>query len=346
MSLPERVAVIGAGSWGTALAMVLASNGIATRLWGRDPKQMAALANGRVNTRYLADAHLEHGIAPTASLADALSETDGLVLAVPSAALVGVLKDVAAQLERAVPAIIAVKGLEPSSLRPWHDVAAELLGDRLDTPAVLSGPSFAREVAQGQPTAVTMAAQSIERAHALAAWFHNDRFRVYASDDVIGVELGGALKNVLAIAAGISDGLGFGANARAALVTRGLAEITRLGVALGARADTFVGLAGLGDLLLTCTDDQSRNRRFGLLIASGVSATQACQQIGQAVEGIRTTEVGRLLAQRAGIDAPIIGHVYAVLHEGLAPLAAVEALLNRPQRTESPPGTGQPTAQG
>jgi glycerol-3-phosphate dehydrogenase (NAD(P)+) len=227
----------------------------------------------------------------------------------------------------------ATKGLEPESGKLLHEVAEEIVGAR--PAAVISGPTFAREVAAGLPTAVTVASATPQFAADLASRLHSDTFRAYTSDDVIGVEVGGAVKNVLALAAGIADGLGFGANTRAALITRGLAEIMRLGVALGGKRETFMGLAGLGDLVLTCTDDQSRNRRLGLALARGTSLSDALREIGQIVEGVATAREVMRLAKAHGIEMPISEQVHCVLHEGKNPRAAVQSLLQREQKAET-----------
>jgi glycerol-3-phosphate dehydrogenase (NAD(P)+) len=226
----------------------------------------------------------------------------------------------------------ATKGLEPTTGRLLHQVAAEILGDR--ELAVISGPSFAGEVARRLPTAVTVASPSPEHARRVASYLHNERFRAYTSDDLVGVQIGGAAKNVLAIAAGIADGLGFGANTRAALITRGLAEIIRLGTALGGRQETFMGLAGVGDLVLTCTDDQSRNRRMGLALARGLSVNEARQEIGQEVEGVATSRSLHVIGERVSVEMPISDQVYAVLYAGVSPDQATKNLLLRSSKAE------------
>ncbi|MEE8342375.1 MAG: NAD(P)H-dependent glycerol-3-phosphate dehydrogenase, partial [Gammaproteobacteria bacterium] len=228
----------------------------------------------------------------------------------------------------------ATKGLELETAMLPHQVAQSVLGESRPL-AVISGPTFAREVASGLPTAITVASKNPEFSEKLSGLLHGEQFRAYTSSDMVGVELGGAVKNVLAIAAGICDGLGFGANSRAALVTRGLAELMRLGEAMGGRRETFMGLAGVGDLVLTCTDDQSRNRRLGIALGQGINCQQALQEIGQVVEGVNTAREVVRLARRFGIDMPITEQVYRVLHENLAPRDAVRALLTREPKQEA-----------
>ena len=329
------IAVLGAGSWGTALAILLARNGIPTRLWARDSAQAATMESQRSNPRYLPDIPFPDGLAVTAELEQSLATADGVLVAVPSHSFRRTLRTIAPLLKPHTQLAWASKGLEEGSRKLLHQVCAEELGAAL-IPAVVSGPTFAREVATGLPTAVTVASRDSEVAAFFAARLHGTTFRAYTSDDVIGVELGGAVKNVLAIAAGIADGLGFGANTRAALITRGLAEMMRLGAVLGGQRETFMGLAGLGDLVLTCTDDQSRNRRLGLALGRGDALATALQAIGQVVEGVKTAAEVYELARGLEVEMPIAEQVYRVLHEGLAPPAAVEALLAREQKPELP----------
>ena len=328
MSRPCDVTVIGAGSWGTALAITLARNGHPTRLWGRDENALAAIARTRVNTKYLPGHHLPPSVEIETTLAQAAGSAGAHLVAVPShgfAKLVATLSEIPASRAGV---LWATKGLDPSSGRLLHEVAEELLP--AGTPVgVLSGPTFAGEVARQLPTAVTLASSDPYFAGAWATRLTNSRFRVYTSDDIIGVQVAGAVKNVLAIAAGIADGLGFGANTRAALIARGLSELARLGEAAGGKALTFMGLAGLGDLLLTSTDDQSRNRRLGLALARGVPARDAAASIGQVVEGIATSAQVLALAQRLGVEMPICEQVRAVVTGASSPTEAVEALLVR-----------------
>lgn len=331
----SAIAVLGAGSWGTALAVLLARNGTPTLLWARDPVQAEAMAARHDNERYLPGIRFPEGLTVTSDLPHALATADDILIAVPSHSFRRTLGVIAPLLKPTVRLAWASKGLEEGSRKLLHQVCAEELGAAI-APAVVSGPTFAREVAAGLPTAVTVASRDNEVATFFAGRLHGATFRAYTSDDVIGVELGGAVKNVLAIAAGIADGLGFGANTRAALITRGLAEMMRLGAIMGGQRETFMGLAGLGDLVLTCTDDQSRNRRLGLALGRGTALTPALQTIGQVVEGVKTAAEVRELARSLDMEMPITEQVYRVLHEGLPPPAAVEALLAREQKPELP----------
>lgn len=325
----HRFAVIGAGSWGTALAIQFSRSGHETRLWGRDGPAIAAMARHRVNARYLPDAAFPDNLTVTDDLTAAITGADGVVVAVPSHAFRATLDAIASTGVWLEGLCWATKGFENRTGLLPHQVVAESLAEDLPT-AVLSGPTFAVEVADQLPSAMTIASASDEYAHHLAESIATDSFRAYVSDDVVGVEVGGATKNIYAIGAGLSDGLGFGANARVALLTRALAEMTRLGIALGARRETFMGLAGMGDLVLTSTDNQSRNRRFGLALARGMTAEQALADIGQVVEGYYAARAVHQVAAREGIDMPIAAHIYRVLHEGLDPNDAVAALMRRP----------------
>jgi glycerol-3-phosphate dehydrogenase (NAD(P)+) len=330
VTLPHAtpIAVLGAGSWGTALAVLLARNGGPTLLWGHDPELVGRIDRERENRQFLPGVALPEGLVVTGDLGRVLAEAGDLLLVVPSQVFREVVDRVRPGLRPETRVAWATKGLEPETARPLHEVVRERLGEAMPV-AVLSGPTFAREVARGLPTAVTVASPDPAFAHDLALRVHGPTFRVYVSDDLVGVELGGSVKNVLAIAAGAADGLGFGANARAALVTRGLAEIIRLGEAMGGRRETFMGLAGLGDLVLTCTDDQSRNRRMGLALARGRTVAQAEAEIGQVVEGVTTTLEVERIATRHGVEMPICHQVYRVIYEGLPPQDAVHALLAR-----------------
>ncbi|MGB7755265.1 MAG: NAD(P)H-dependent glycerol-3-phosphate dehydrogenase [Salinisphaera sp.] len=332
--LPRCFAVVGAGSWGTALAVQLARRGHAVRLWGRDAVAIEAMAETRVNTRYLPEVTFPATLEPQADLAAAVEGADDVVVVVPSHALRACLEALAPLLAPRQRVLWATKGLEPETALLPHEVAADVLGASRAT-AVLSGPSFAGEVGRGLPTAVTIASADSQFAADMAQAFHDGMFRVYTSADVIGVGVGGAVKNVLAIAVGISDGLGYGANARALLITRGLSEMMRLGVTLGGKRDTLTGMAGLGDLLLTCSDDQSRNRRMGLALAAGDDVPAAEARIGQVVEGVRAAREVYRMAQERGIDMPIAAQAYRVLHEGDSPRDAVRRLTDRPSRSEA-----------
>ncbi|MBK1733160.1 NAD(P)H-dependent glycerol-3-phosphate dehydrogenase [Thiococcus pfennigii] len=331
-SQAARVAVLGPGSWGTALALLLARNGHAVRLWGHDPNEVAALARDRENRQFLPGVPFPDGLVPLIDLDEALAAIDALLIVVPSHAFAAVAERLAPRLPAGLGVAWATKGFAPGDNRLLHQVAGEVLGER--PLAVVSGPSFAAEVARGLPTAVTVAATAPDFAQQVAGLLHGGRFRAYTSDDLVGVEVAGAAKNVLAIATGIADGLGFGANTRAALITRGLAELIRLGTALGGRRETFMGLAGLGDLVLTCTDDQSRNRRMGLALAKGRSVADARREIGQEVEGVLTARSVRAIAERLGVEMPIGEQVYRVLYEGATPEQATRALLERESKAE------------
>jgi glycerol-3-phosphate dehydrogenase (NAD(P)+) len=327
------IGVLGAGSWGTALAIQLARAGRTTWIWGRSPEHLAELARDRRNARYLPDAAFPANLSVETDLIRVVAAADILLLAVPSHGVRALLRDVAPRLDRRVPVAWASKGLEHPQGKLLHEVAAEVLGAEWPV-AVLSGPTFAREVARGLPTAITIASAHADFAQELAVSISSESFRAYTSSDIVGVEVGGAVKNVLAIGTGISDGLGLGANTRVALITRGLVEMTRLGLAVGAQRETFAGLAGLGDLVLTCTDDQSRNRRFGLALAAGSAVAAAQAEIRQVVEGVQGASAVRGMAQRAGIEMPICDQIYRVIYEGLAPRQAVHALMTRTLKAE------------
>ena len=328
------VSVLGAGSWGTALAMLLARNGHPVKLWDRDRDHIERLCSERLNQRYLPGIELPELLTPVADFEAALDATDYILVVVPSIGFRSVIRKLRAHAGAEFNLIWASKGLEPDTGKFLHQVVNEELPDHRLI-AALSGPSFAMEVARGLPTAVTVASTNSDYARQVAELFHCTRFRAYTSEDVIGVELGGAIKNVLAIAAGISDGLGYGANARAALITRGLAEIMRLGITLGGQRDTFMGLAGVGDLVLTCTDDQSRNRRLGLALGRGVALDKAVAEIGQAIEGLHTVRELAGLAKSRQVDMPITQQVKQVLYDGFDAAAAVEALFTRELKAEN-----------
>ena len=343
------VAVLGAGSWGTALAIQLCRAGGTVALWGHEAQLIADIGAARCNKRYLPGVQLPEQLSLTSDMAAAVAGVKDVLLVVPSHAFRSVLTELQPLLADDARILWATKGLESGSGKLLHEMAQEVLGDAVPT-AVISGPTFAREVAEGLPTAVTVASTNAQFATDIAKRLHSNTFRAYTSDDVIGVEVGGSVKNVLAIAAGIADGLGFGANARTALITRGLAEMMRLGESLGGmspnvslsvsrvqqsgRRETFMGLAGLGDLVLTCTDDQSRNRRLGLALGQGNRLEEALASIDQVVEGVQTAREVHNLALIQGVDMPITEQVYAVLYEARSPKDAVQALLNRDQKAE------------
>ena len=328
------IAVVGAGSWGTALAIQFARSGKVTRLWGRDAGQVAEMVRDRANRRYLPKADFPESLSVGADLAAQLAGALDALIVVPSDSFRTMLEQIRPLLEPQLRLAWATKGFEAHSGLLPHQVARDVLGTGRAF-AVLSGPTFAGEVGSGLPTAMTVASPDAAFAAALAQDLSSANFRAYTSTDIVGVEVGGAVKNVLALAAGLSDGLGFGANTRIALITRGLTEMVRLGVALGASRETFMGLAGLGDLVLSCTDDQSRNRRFGLLLAQGHSIEQARAVIGQVVEGVHAARAVRTVAQRQNVEMPLCEGVYRVLYEGLPADEVVRALMRRPIRAEA-----------
>lgn len=325
-----RIAVFGAGAWGTALAMAF-SRGHDVVLWSRESSEIVALRQDGENHRYLPGVPLPANLHFSDDLQQA-AQADMHLVVTPLAGL----RSTARALRMAAPAtplLWACKGLEAGTAKLPHQIVEEELG--ADAPCgVLTGPSFAAEVAQGLPAAVTIAARDIEFARHWVQALHNNRLRLYANDDLIGAEVGGAVKNVMAIAAGVADGMGFGLNARAALITRGLAEITRLGMALGGRRDTFMGLAGLGDLVLTCTGDLSRNRRVGLLLAEGKTLPDILQALGHVAEGVSTTREVAALSAQLGVDMPITRAVDGVLAGSLSARDAVEQLLARDPKQE------------
>ena len=327
------IVVLGAGSWGSALAIQFARSGRPTLLWGRDRLQLAAVARARCNARYLPDAPFPDGLIVEPDFERAVVGALDILIAVPSDAFRETLERLRPLLAGGQRVAWATKGFELATGLLPHEVAREVLGGEVPI-AVLSGPTFAAEVGRGLPTAMTVASPDERFAQALVRSISGLKFRGYTSPDIVGVEVGGAVKNVIAIGTGIADGMGFGANTRIALITRGLAEMTRLGVALGARAETFMGLAALGDLVLTCTDDQSRNRRLGLAIARGRSPAAAQHDIGQVVEGVSAARAVRLVAARVAVEMPITEQIYRVLHEGLEVDAAVRALMGRALKQE------------
>lgn len=313
--------------------MQFARNGRAVRLWGRDSAAVAELARDRENRRYLPGVSFPDSLVPCGDLATCLDGVTDILIAVPSDGFRETLTSIQPLLKGDERICWATKGFEVASGKLPHQVVAEFIGP--DRPmAVLSGPTFATEVGRGLPTALTIAANDEAFANDLAEALSGANFRAYTSTDIIGVEVGGAVKNVLAIGAGISDGLGFGANTRIALINRGLAEMTRLGVALGARPDTFTGLAGMGDLLLTCTDNLSRNRRMGLALARGQSVEEAQADIQQVVEGVPAAKAVHQVADHLGVEMPISQQIYRILYEGKEPRAAVDALMGRALKPE------------
>jgi glycerol-3-phosphate dehydrogenase (NAD(P)+) len=329
----QPMAVIGAGSWGTALAIQLARAEHPIHLWGRDPAQLDAMQRARCNERYLPDAAFPSALTVSVDLASALNGVRDALIAVPSHAFRATLEQVAAYLKPETRIAWATKGFEMSSGLLPHQVAGEVLGERPG--AVLSGPTFAREVGAGLPTAMTVASRDGAFAKELASRLSGPNFRAYMQTDILGVEVGGAVKNVIAIGSGIADGMGFGANTRVALITRGLAEMMRLGVRLGASRETFMGLAGLGDLVLTCTDDQSRNRRLGLALGRGLSMQAAEGSIRQVVEGVLAARAVCAVAEQQSVEMPICREVFRIVHEGKPVRDAVQDLMGREMRSET-----------
>ncbi len=325
----KAITIIGAGAWGTALAIRLALNGQAVHLWGQDRAQMHTMQQSHVNAMYLPNIVLPNNITIYLELNSALKVEGDILIAVPSHAFSEVVEKIKPYLDTERRIFWATKGLDHGRL--LHHVAEEMLGERAY--AILSGPSFAREVAEQKPTAVVIAGNNEIFIEDLIMAFHCPAFRVYKSHDMVGVEIGGAVKNVLAIATGISDGLQLGANARAALITRGLAEMTRLGLALGAEQNTFMGLACVGDLVLTCSDDQSRNRRFGLALGQGKSTEQA-KAIAGVIEGIRTTDEVLQLAAHYQVEMPIAEQIEQILQQKITPQQAFDNLLARDATSE------------
>lgn len=329
----QSITVYGGGSWGTALALQLARNGLDVLLWDISPDHIADLNRQHENSRYLPGIPFPDTLACNSDLQAVAAFSDYHLVVVPSHGFRSLLQRLSPLLGADDAIIWATKGLELESGKLLHQVLEEEL-PQCGRYGVVSGPTFASEVAHGLPTAMTVAANQPELAQQVAEAFQGGNYRAYLSTDVIGVELGGAIKNVLAIAAGISDGLGFGANARAAIVTRGLAEIMRLGTRMGAQPETLMGLAGVGDLVLTCTDNQSRNRRLGLALGQGKAMETAIAEIGQAVEGAKSARSVGKLAERAGVEMPICQVVYRILYEQLPPSQAVRELLSRDMKTE------------
>jgi glycerol-3-phosphate dehydrogenase (NAD(P)+) len=330
-----QIAVIGAGSWGTALAKVLADKGHEVALWGRAAEQVDDIEKKRVNAKYLPNAQLPATLKATADLEAAVRDKSWIVSVVPSHTVRDVLGRAGKAMRPDAVVVSASKGIENESLATMDEVLKDVLPGRLGSQlAFLSGPSFAKEVGAGLPTAVVMASRDRRIAEEAAALFQGDRFRVYTSDDVPGVELGGALKNVMAIAAGVADGLGLGHNSRAALNTRGLAEISRLAVRKGANPLTLAGLAGLGDLVLTCTGDLSRNRTVGIGLGRGQTLREVLAGMSQVAEGVKTTRSAHDLAARLGVEMPITDAMYRIVYEDQPAREAVSTLMGRPAKHE------------
>jgi glycerol-3-phosphate dehydrogenase (NAD(P)+) len=330
-----KCAVIGAGSWGTALGVQLARNGHDTTVWDRDPARAAQMQEQRANPRYLPGLAFPDALRVTHDAALALADAELVVAAVPSPAIRPVFTALGGGIPDGAVVCCASKGIETDSLQTMDEVLHEVLPARLHPGVVaLGGPSFAREVAMGLPTAVVVAGGDAAACERTAGAFHGGAFRVYHSDDRVGVEYGAALKNVLAIACGVSDGAGLGTNSRAALITRGLSEITRLAVARGANPLTMMGLAGLGDLVLTCTGDLSRNRRVGLGLGQGRSLAAVLEELGQVAEGVVTARSAWQLAQKTGVDMPIVEQVYRMLYEDKPATDVLRDLMGRGRKAE------------
>ncbi|MGY0557633.1 MULTISPECIES: NAD(P)H-dependent glycerol-3-phosphate dehydrogenase [unclassified Lysobacter] len=335
-----RIAVLGAGSWGTALAALIARHGHQAVLWGRDASVIATIDQGQQNTRYLPGVPLPDTLRATTDLAVAMAGVDLVLVAVPSHAFADTLRALAPYRPAHAGVAWATKGFEPGSGRFLHEVAAQILAtDPPGVPvplAVVTGPSFAKEVARGLPTALTVHSDTPAFAQQVAEILHGPSFRAYTGDDMLGAELGGAMKNVLAVATGVADGMELGLNARAGLITRGLNEMLRLNRALGGRPETLMGLAGLGDLVLTSTGDLSRNRRLGLALGRGQSIEDAVREIGQVVESVQTADEVMRLARRHDVELPIAEAVYAVLHGEISPGEGLRQLMGREQKAEYP----------
>ncbi len=326
--------VIGAGAWGTALAIAIARNGNDVLLWGRDKQHLADMQASRTNERYLPGLAFPDRLKITTDFESAIRAAEHILVSVPSIAFSEIVHKIAPLIKEGRPISWATKGLTPETGQFLYQTAIDIVGESHPL-AVISGPSFAAEVAKDLPTAVTVASKDDVFAQQLASAMHSPTLRVYTTHDVLGVQIGGTVKNVLAISTGISDGLGHGANARAALITRGMAEIMRLSLSLGAETETMFGLAGIGDLILTCTDDQSRNRRLGLAIGRGLSVDEAVAEVGKTVEGMHAAREVLLRAQQVGIEMPIVEQVCKILFEGYDPRESVQELLCREQKAEA-----------
>ncbi|MCF6202061.1 MAG: NAD(P)-dependent glycerol-3-phosphate dehydrogenase [Methylococcaceae bacterium] len=331
--MPSTISILGAGSWGTALAIQAARNGCQTMLWGHSPSHIACLSKDKKNNHYLPGLSFPTTLSVTDNLETAVNFSNIILLSIPSHAFKSTLIKLKPFLNHKTKIAWATKGFNTDDGLLLSQVIEQELSKQIHT-AILSGPTFAEEVARGLPTAITIASKTPDFSRQLANLLHNQCFRTYTSQDIIGVQVGGAIKNVLAIAAGIADGLGFGANTRAALITRGLQEIIRLGIKLGGQPNTFMGLAGLGDLILTCTDNQSRNRRFGLALGKGENKENTIETIGQEIEGLSAARETYLLSLKHRIDMPITEQTYKVLYENLNPRTAVQNLLDRDQKAE------------
>lgn len=328
-----KVSVLGGGSWGTAIANILGQKGIPTTLYIRNDRQRQALSETYVNERYLPGVKLDRHLSFTGDISEAVRDSDYIVLAVPTNSMREVLEEIAPLIKgKDIPLINLAKGLEEKSKMRLSQVAEELLPGHPFV--VLSGPSHAEEVGRNMPTTVVVAAEDIELAREIQKLFNTENFRVYTQDDVVAVEMGAALKNIIALAAGLSDGLNFGDNTKAALMTRGIYEITKLGMKMGGKPQTFQGLSGIGDLIVTCTSEHSRNRNFGVLIGKGLSVEEAMKEVNMVVEGYRTTKAAYELSQELDVEMPITEKLYGVLYRGEDPEKAVVELMTRRSKDE------------
>lgn len=328
------ISVLGAGSYGTALAISLARNNNKVMLWGHNQIKVMAMKQCRCNQEFLPNIYFPDALDVTFDVKEAVISSDILLVVVPSSAFRDVLLSIKDYITPKHKIVWATKGLEPKTGRLLSEVAVEILGENVPL-AAISGPTFAKELALGMPTAIAVAGNNDEFTEQISSLIHSSKnFRVYKNPDFIGIQIGGSVKNVIAIGAGLSDGLGFGANARTALITRGLVELQRLGEAMGANPKTFMGMAGLGDLVLTCTDNQSRNRRFGLALGKGKSVKESIEEIGQVVEGYSNTEEVHLLAEKYNVDMPICNEIFYVLYHNKSPKQATATLLGRTKKEE------------
>ncbi|MGN1280664.1 MAG: NAD(P)H-dependent glycerol-3-phosphate dehydrogenase [Succinivibrio sp.] len=327
------LSVIGAGSYGTSLALSTASKGLPVMLWCRNPETALKMQAERKNDKYLPGIRFQDSLTVSSDLQEVVSASKNILVVVPSHTFAQVIKDIRPYLGPEHRIAWATKGLDKETGKLLSEIACDILGNNVPM-AVLSGPTFAMELAKGLPTAIAMAGTSEQFIKEFSELMHTKTFRIYASDDLIGLQLGGAIKNVIAIGSGLSDGLGYGANARTALITRGLVEMTRLGIALGATQKSFMGLSGLGDLILTCTDDQSRNRRFGFYLGKGMSCDDALEKIGQIVEGYTMSAVVRQLSEKLNVQMPICSEIFDVIYKGKCGRDAATALLSREQKSE------------
>ena len=328
----SKVAVIGAGSWGTALATVLAGNGEDVYIWDIDKAHLQRMADNHENVDYLPGVKLPENIRMVMDEAEALDGADFVLFSAPAQHFRNALETALAHIREDAVIINVAKGIERHSLKRMSEIASDVID--LNRYVVLSGPSHAEEVGLRQPTTVAAASINLDMAERVQDLFMSDRFRVYTTEDIVGVELGGALKNIIALGAGISDGMGFGDNAKAALMTRGLAEITRLGLKLGAKPETFAGLTGVGDLIVTCTSMHSRNRRCGIMIGEGMDPEEATKKVGMVVEGMYTTDAAYELAKRVGVEMPITETIYKTIKGEINAKLAVSLLMERDKKHE------------